>query len=694
MRFPQVGDEFGRYRLDRILGQGGMGIVFAATDTRLNRTVALKVITGALAESEEFRQRFQHEAAALAQLDSPHVIAIYDHDEIDGTPYIATQFVDGADLWTLLDERGAMPARTALTLAAQIARGLDDAHRRGVIHRDVKPGNVLLRGADTRDVHAYLCDFGIARADGISGPAPTATGMVAGTWSYLAPERATGEPATAASDLYALGCVLWTCLTGSAPYTGTEVEVALAHVQAPVPQLPPTSAFANELNGILARLLAKDPADRYADAAAARADLERLAAAAPGETLAPAAVVPATVVRRGSAGSPPAASPAATGKNKWPLAVAAVVVLTIVGGGAAWAATRGGDESGPKKEDKQAAVDLVSGDFDGNGYGDVLVQQSEFDDIAPSPLWSLPSTGKMFGSPVQHDAELGDARSGDVDGDGRLEVVWIDYSKWEDPAMKVIVAPAEGEPREQEITLDPAYDIATYSTVVTDITGDGLDDLVFPTDPAEATDSVYVAESSGTEFGEVKQWYRSEFEGGWTWPGDFDGDGTSELLYIVEPSGSDKSEMRILTADGEDLVPGKSRRLGGPGQEPSISNWLTGDVDGDGADEIVNLSARGRAIYVWEVVDGEVQPSEKWTYRALSEEQARDHVYDNGLAAVTLSDVDGDGDDDLVDLVAPNDDLVIEVKVRLADGREFADPVDWGSVTCGGGCEDSFQTLD
>ena len=171
-----------------------------------------------------------------------------------------------------------MPSDRAALVCAQIAEALAEAHEVGIVHRDVKTSNVLIRNPDAARLHAVLCDFGIAHT-GDSGF--TATGAVAGTWAYLAPERATGSAATPASDLYSLGCLFWACLTGSAPYTGSDVEVAIAHVSAAVPQLAGDDAATGRVNQVLARLLAKEPADRYPNARAAQAALLELTQVAP-----------------------------------------------------------------------------------------------------------------------------------------------------------------------------------------------------------------------------------------------------------------------------------------------------------------------------------------------------------------------------------------------------------------------------
>ncbi|WP_137293617.1 serine/threonine-protein kinase [Nocardioides dongxiaopingii] len=271
--FPSVGEEFGGYRITRQLGRGGMGVVFAAEQRGLGRTVALKVLSPEFAEQPDYRARFAREATVLARLDSPHVIAIFDHGEQDGCLYIATQYVGGGDLSDAIRRHGPVPAVEAATIAEQMAWALRDSHAAGVVHRDLKPSNVLLRGVGS-ETYAYLCDFGIAQD---RTPGNTVTGAVAGTFAYLAPERLRGEPATAAADIYALGCVLWTMVVGSAPYAGSDVQIGMSHLNAPVPRLVDDSPVARAVNDVLQRALAKEPGRRYPDAGAMRADLRELA---------------------------------------------------------------------------------------------------------------------------------------------------------------------------------------------------------------------------------------------------------------------------------------------------------------------------------------------------------------------------------------------------------------------------------
>lgn len=697
MRVPNVGEEFGRYRLDRVLGQGGMGIVFAATDPRLGRTVALKVITGVLAQSPEFRARFQAEAAALARLDSPYVIAIHDHDEVDGTPYIVTQYVDGADLGTLLRDHGPMPARQALLLCAQLARGLGDAHRVGVIHRDVKPGNVLLRGAGTADVHAYLCDFGIARADGIEGPAPTATGMVAGTWSYLSPERTAGLPASPASDLYALGCLLWTCLTGREPYQGTDVQVALAHQSAPIPQLPGSGEFVDGLNALVARAMAKDPAERYDDAAALRADLERLAAIAPDQTVEGPAATPGapTVVRdQGQANAD------GSGRRAWVPVALAVLALLLVGGGiATWLIARGEDDA--KADDRPEPG--VAGDLTGDGKGDVLIHQSRFDALSPLGLFTVPSTGLQFGSPQRASAEIGDPLFADVDGDAVTDVVWYEE---EDDRMAITVVPGKGEKWTTELTLDPAFDIKGYNAETGDIDGDGKDDLILVGDPSLERDGLHVALSEGDGFAAPAQWYDSDLSDSQLWFGDFDGDDKPEIVYFGVDWGAEEKEddeveyLRLLRPEDGRLVEVDERVLGGAGVNPGLALWMRGDVNGDGDDELVVGGVTRQAVWVYDAVGDTLPPRVAWHTTRRTLEEAKAQFHSGTWRGAGLSDVDGDGDADLVELhevreSEGSEDAVTELAlfVQLSDGEQFADPEEWGRLECASECENSFDIV-
>jgi serine/threonine protein kinase len=275
-RFPKSGEALGDYHVLKVLGRGGMGTVFEAEQLSLGRHVALKVISPTYADDPEFRTRFHREATLQASMDSPHIVTVYDHGEIDGTLFISTQYVGGGDLRERLTSGGPLPVDDALTLTTQIAEALGEAHHLGVVHRDVKPNNVLLRrGAE---MFSYLCDFGVARVDDSD---LTAVGSVVGTYGYLAPERFSGEPATPASDQYALGCLLVAALTGEAPYTGSDLHVMRQHLEGPVPHRPEHTPVDRQLNEVMSRAMAKQPAQRYPSVGAMRDDLRRVHAEMP-----------------------------------------------------------------------------------------------------------------------------------------------------------------------------------------------------------------------------------------------------------------------------------------------------------------------------------------------------------------------------------------------------------------------------
>ena len=248
-----------------------MGVVYRAWQSRMNRPVALKVLPQAVAQDPAYRGRFGREASALAQLDSPHVTQIYDHGEIHGNLYLAMQLVQGPDLGRLVAGGPILPRR-ALRITDQVAGALGDGHAVGVVHRDVKPSNVLCRPRSPydEDDFVYLCDFGIARSTTEPAGQATETGDVVGTVAYLAPERFEGRPATPASDVYSLGCMLWTLLTGAPPFRGTQLQMIMGHAGGAIPQLAGTDSRTAELNRLLAALLAKDAVQRPTIAEARR----------------------------------------------------------------------------------------------------------------------------------------------------------------------------------------------------------------------------------------------------------------------------------------------------------------------------------------------------------------------------------------------------------------------------------------
>ncbi len=263
----RTGTELAGYRIESVLGRGGMGVVYLAEDVRLQRKVALKLISPELADHPRFRERFLSESLQAASIDHPNIIPIYDAGEADGVLYIAMRYVEGTDLATLIRTRGKLEPAEAVAIASQVANALDCAHDHGLIHRDVKPGNVLLAVDSGRPEsrHVYLCDFGLSKSGG-SGQGASSTGQLLGTVDYIAPEVIQGAPADARSDLYSLACLLFECLTGSCPFSrNNEIATLWAHVQVPPPPLAASLPDAPErLSRAVSRGLSKAPDQRQA----------------------------------------------------------------------------------------------------------------------------------------------------------------------------------------------------------------------------------------------------------------------------------------------------------------------------------------------------------------------------------------------------------------------------------------------
>jgi DNA-binding beta-propeller fold protein YncE len=250
---PELGTQFAGYRIDDVVGRGGMGVVYRATELALDRPVALKLIAPELAGDASFRERFLRESRLAASIDHAGILPVYTAGEADGELYLANRFVDGTDLRALLEQGPLRPER-ALALVGQVADALDAAHARGLVHRDVKPGNVLVDAAD----HCYLADFGLTKqlADGDAGE----SGLLAGSLDYLAPEQIRRGEVTGRADQYALGCVLYELLAGTPPFRReTEARTLWAHMQ----EEPTPLAAYPELEPVLARALAKEPGERY-----------------------------------------------------------------------------------------------------------------------------------------------------------------------------------------------------------------------------------------------------------------------------------------------------------------------------------------------------------------------------------------------------------------------------------------------
>ena len=255
-----IGTDFLGYRIEELLGRGGMGVVYRAYDLRLKRTVALKLMAPDLALDQRFRERFSREAELAMSLEHPNVVPIHDAGDVDGRLYLAMRCVEGTDLRALLHAEGVLDPPRALAICSQVANALDAAHASGLVHRDVKPSNVLLDANE----HVYLADFGLTRQFDEHG-SPGGESRSGGTPAYLAPEQIEGGPLDGRADVYSLGCLLYECLTGEAPFArGSRLAVAWAHLE----EDPPSASERRPelqvaVDGVIRKAMAKDPEDRY-----------------------------------------------------------------------------------------------------------------------------------------------------------------------------------------------------------------------------------------------------------------------------------------------------------------------------------------------------------------------------------------------------------------------------------------------
>lgn len=700
----QPGDTFGRYEIEQRLGRGGMGVVHLALDNQMQRRVALKVMSQQLAEDEEGLARFHREAETLARLDSPHITTIFDHGDVNGTPYLAMQHVAGGDLGTQLKQRGPVPTPMAAAICAQVAEALQDAHAAGVVHRDVKPANVLVRDPDAAEPFVYLGDFGIAQAQSAEGL--TRAGSVAGSWAYLAPERAHGAPATPASDVYALGCLLHACLTGRAPYAGSDVEMAVAHVNEPVPQLPGTDDATVEVNRILARTMAKDPADRYATAGDARADLLALARTGHDTGGSPAS---SPLGAAAPPGSGPAVSPAPSSGTDRPggrrtgriVAIAAAVLVVVVGGTLGVRALGGdGDTSASPDSADAPAVEVedpVAGDWDGDGLGDVRVGRTIFrDGFEALPVLLLASDGSALGEASEDVGTIERPKTGDVDGDGRPDLLHFEASEDETEVTATVWrGAADGVEDPTRQTFRWRTDYGFYG--VGDFDGDGRDDLVMTRNRGERFMVVAVARSTGDGFEEPVEFAARggrANEDDLFAIGDFDGDGRDDLAAQVFNGGDAVGvRFRVLLSTGERFRKTPTTRI--EDGRYGLADFTAADIDGDGADELVHLitdrwgeDEYGATVAVQRFTNGSFGTPEELVAPTSG---GPDYPY----LDVGGSDVDGDGDEDVVRLHSYDEESgTALVEVYLADGGTLAEPTEWGEVPCTtDGCESESASI-
>jgi serine/threonine protein kinase len=320
---------FGPYELQSLLGVGGMGEVYRAYDTSKDRTVAVKLLRAEMSADAGFQERFRRESRIAARLQEPHVIPVHDFGEINGVLYIDMRLVEGDNVHEELRRNGPLDPARAASIVGQVAAALDAAHASGLVHRDIKPENVLLTAND----FAYLVDFGIAYLGGESGL--TSAGAAIGSCAYMAPERFTGGRVGPAADIYSLACLLYECLTGSAPFpTGELSQLMGAHIMSPPPR--PSATRPNltaAFDAVITRGMAKQPEHRFSTAG----DLARAANAAAITAQVPTATNPeideTQTTFRIPATRPPQSPPAPTGsgRGRWLLAAAAGVLVVAIG---------------------------------------------------------------------------------------------------------------------------------------------------------------------------------------------------------------------------------------------------------------------------------------------------------------------------------------------------------------------------
>jgi hypothetical protein len=342
---PRIGSEFGGYRIEGFVGRGGMSVVYLARHARLGRTVALKILSPELAGDEGFRRRFLRESRLAATIQHPNVIPVYEADEADGELFITMPFVEGSDLARLLKDRGRLEPALALSILGQVAGALDAAHAVGLVHRDVKPGNILLTASaePDRPYHAYLADFGLTKQT-LSQSHLTRTGEFVGTIAYIAPEQVRGEEVDGRTDQYSLGCVLYECLAGRLPFDReTEAAVLFGHMLEAPPEITQVRPdLSPALGDALATAMAKVKEERFPSCAefvaAARAPLAATPSPASQPTVVPGGAAPtrkagapaAETRRRPGDAMPPPLRPSR--RRPWKVLAGIGVVVAIAAG--------------------------------------------------------------------------------------------------------------------------------------------------------------------------------------------------------------------------------------------------------------------------------------------------------------------------------------------------------------------------
>lgn len=408
---PLVGREIAGYSIESVLGRGAMGVVYLARQSSPDRRVALKLINPAFADDEAFRRRFLRESAAAAAIDHPHILPVYAAGEADGTLFIAMRAVEGRDLREVLRASGDLDLERVVTVASQVGGALDAAHARGLVHRDVKPGNILVarEGAADGTDYCYLTDFGVSTWTSASAATLTSTGQMVGSLNYAAPEQIEGRAVDGRADLYSLACVLDECLTGRPPFSGRSAAGILhAHLHeepAPPsslrPELPPA------VDAVIGRGLRKRPEERYGSCRELAADLR--------SALAGGSVEP--TIRRVLEPIPPAPPPS---RSTRPLAIAAAVVLVaaiaaaaafVIGANRSTTPPPSGSPSGPNAPLIRTGVQVTAthtapSSTDAAGNVVTYLPGNVIDGIVQT-AWRTPGNGRgesltlLFDTPIQ-----------------------------------------------------------------------------------------------------------------------------------------------------------------------------------------------------------------------------------------------------------------------------------------------------
>jgi hypothetical protein len=385
---PLIGTEVAGYRIEHEVGRGGMGVVYLAEHIRLGRKVALKILPPALAGDDTFRERFERESRMAAALDHPNIIPVFDADEAEGLLFISMRYVPGTDLKALLEYEGRLEPVRAVRFVEQVAGALDAAHARGLVHRDVKPGNILV-ARDGGTEHCYLTDFGLGKLT-TTRAGLTGSGQFVGTLDYVAPEQVRGEGSDGRADVYSLGCIVYECLAGSRPFTReSDVAMIYAHLTDPPPRVSQARPDAAAFDPIVLRALAKEPGARFPTAgelaAAARAATSRrVAPPPPPPAPGPVAAAPVATVAAPAPGWVPPR------RRVWPWLVGGAVAAALLATALVLALGRSRpDTPAPASLIREGTevVAIQEGDLDGDGLDEAVIASED----AEEPELGLPT---------------------------------------------------------------------------------------------------------------------------------------------------------------------------------------------------------------------------------------------------------------------------------------------------------------